>query len=63
MEVINDYLIPNGKMNIAKCSENMYDIVRKQFYADIYKLEKTPAQAAEAYQAVVQAELDAVFGY
>ena len=63
MEVINNYLIPNGKMNIAKCSENMYQLVRKQFYRDIYTLEKTPAQAAEAYNGMVQAELDAVFGY
>ncbi len=46
LEIINDYLLPNGKMNIAKCSDNMYQIVRKEFYRDIYTLEKTAAQAA-----------------
>ncbi len=61
MEIFNDYLLPNGKMNIAKCSENMYQIVRKEFYRDIYTLEKTAAQAAEAYNDVVQAELDLIF--
>ncbi len=63
MEVINEYLVPNGKMNIAKCSENMYQITRKQFYSDIYTLEKTPSQAAEHYKPLVQAELDLIFGY
>ena len=63
MHVINTHLIPNGKMNIAKCSDNMYELVRYQFYADIYKLAKTPAEAAEYYQGLVQAELDTVFGY
>ncbi|MDD6262901.1 MAG: hypothetical protein PUA83_07460 [Clostridiales bacterium] len=63
MEVINNYLIPNGKMNIAKCSDQMYEITRKQFYRDIYTLEKTPAQAAEAYNGMVQAEINTVFGY
>ncbi len=63
MEVINNYLVPNGRMNIEKCSDNMYEITRYQFYADIYKLEKTPAQAIEAYLPLIQAELDLVFGY
>ena len=63
MNVINTHIIPNNKMNIAKCSDWMYELVRYQFYADIYKLAKTPAEAAEFYQDQVQAELDLVFGY
>ena len=61
IEMLFDYLLPYAKMNIAKCSDEMYEITRKGFYDQIYKGNMTPAQAAEAYQDVIQAELDKVF--
>ena len=60
-EMLFDYALPNAMMNIAKCSDEMYQITRKQFYTAIYQLDMTPAQAAEAYNDKIQAELDAVF--
>ncbi len=61
IEMLFDYLLPNALMNIAKCSDEMYQLTRKQFYDAIYKGNMTPAQAAEAYQGKIQAELDKVF--
>ena len=61
VEMLFDYAIPYAMMNIAKCSDEMYQITRKGFYKSIYELTLTPAAAAEAYQDKVQAELDAVF--
>ena len=61
MEMLFDYAVPHAMMNIAKCSDAMYQITRKGFYKSIYELTLTPAAAAEAYQDKVQAELDAVF--
>ena len=61
IEVIFDYALPNATMNIAKCSDEMHQIMRKQFYTAIYQLDMTLAQAAEAYNDKIQAELDAVF--
>lgn len=60
-KVLTEYLLPNGLMNIAKCSDNMYEITRKQFYQSVYEGTMTPAAAAETYQPLIQAELDAVF--
>ena len=48
-------------MNIAKCSEEMYQITRYQFYDAVYKGTLTPRAAAETYQSLMQAELDKVF--
>lgn len=61
IEMLFDYALPNAMMNIAKCSDDMYQITRKQFYAAIYELTLSPAAAAEAYQDKIQAELDNVF--
>ena len=61
MEMLFEYAVPNAKMNIAKCSDEMYEITRKGFYKAIYELTLTPAAAAEAYQDKVQVELDNVF--
>ena len=61
MEMLFDYAVPHAMMNIAKCSDEMYQITRKGFYKSIYELTLTPAAAAEAYQDKVQSELDAVF--
>ena len=61
MEMLFDYAVPHSMMNIAKCSDAMYQITRKGFYKSIYELTLTPAAAAEAYQDQVQAELDNVF--
>ena len=61
VEMLFDYAVPYAMMNIAKCSDEMYQITRKGFYKSIYELTLTPAAAAEAYQDKVQAELDAVF--
>ena len=61
MEMLFDYAVPHSMMNIAKCSDAMYQITRKGFYKAIYELTLTPAAAAEAYQDQVQAELDNVF--
>ena len=60
-EMLFDYAVPYAMMNIAKCSDNMYEITRKGFYKAIYELTLTPAAAAEAYQDQVQAELDSIF--
>ena len=61
VEMLFDIALPNAMMNIAKCSDNMYQITRKGFYKSIYELTLTPAAAAEAYQDQVQAELDSIF--
>ena len=61
VEMLFDIALPNAMMNIAKCSDEMYQITRKGFYKSIYELTLTPAAAAEAYQDKVQAELDSVF--
>ena len=61
VEMLFDIALPNAMMNIAKCSDNMYQITRKGFYKAIYELTLTPAAAAEAYQDQVQAELDSIF--
>ena len=61
MEMLFDYAVAHSMMNIAKCSDAMYQITRKGFYKSIYELTLTPAAAAEAYQDQVQAELDNVF--
>ncbi len=61
VEMIFDYALPNATMNIAKCSDEMNNIMRKGLYQSIYQLDMTPAQAAEAYNDKIQAELDAVF--
>ena len=61
MEMLFEYAAPNAMMNIAKCSDEMYQLTRKGFYKAIYELALTPAAAAEAYQDKVQAELDNVF--
>ena len=61
IEMIFDYAVPNGMLNVAKCSDEMYQLTRKGFYKAIYELALTPAAAAEAYQDQVQAELDNVF--
>ena len=61
MEMLFDYAVPHSMMNIAKCSDAMYQITRKGLYKSIYELTLTPAAAAEAYQDQVQAELDNVF--
>ena len=61
IEMIFDYAVPNGMLNVAKCSDEMYQLTRKGFYKAIYELALTPAAAAEAYQDKVQAELDNVF--
>ncbi len=60
-KVLTEYLLTNGLMNIAKCSDNMYEITRKQFYQSVYEGTMTPAAAAETYQPLIQAELDSVF--
>ena len=62
VEMLFEYALPNAMMNIAKCSKEMYQITRKKgFFSDIYELVRTPAQAAEAWQDIVQAELNNVF--
>ena len=62
IEMLFEYCLPNAMMNIAKCSDEMYQITRKQgFFSNIYEMVLTPAQAAETWQSVVQAELDKVF--
>ena len=61
IEMIFDYAVPNGMLNVAKCSDEMYQLTRKGFYKAIYELTLTPAAAAETYQDQVQAELDNVF--
>ena len=61
VEMIFDYALPNATMNIGKCSDEMHQILRKGFYTSIYELTYTPAAAAEAYNDLIQAELDAVF--
>jgi hypothetical protein len=61
MEMLFDYLLPNDLMNIAKCSYDMYQLTRYDMYDKIYKGLMTPAQAAESYEAAIQAELDKVF--
>jgi ABC-type glycerol-3-phosphate transport system substrate-binding protein len=61
MEMLFDYLLPNALMNIAKCSYDMYQLTRYDMYDKIYKGLMTPAQAAESYEAAIQAELDKVF--
>ena len=61
IEMLFDIALPNALMNIAKCSDEMYQITRKGFYKAIYELTLTPAAAAEAYQDQVQAELDSIF--
>ena len=60
-KVLTEYLLPNGLMNIAKCSMDMYEITRKNFYKSVYEGSMTPIEAAQTYQAQVQAELDKVF--
>lgn len=60
-KILTEYLIPNGLMNIAKCTRDMYEITRKQFYSDVYDGQKSPQQAAEFYAPIIQAELDKVF--
>ena len=61
VEMIFDYALPYATMNIAKCSDEMHQIMRKQFYTAIYQLDMTPSQAAESYNDKIQAELDATF--
>lgn len=61
IEMLFDYLLPYAKMNIAKCSDDMYQITRKEFYDSVYKGNMTPSQAAEAFEGKIQAELDKVF--
>ena len=62
LEMLFDYAASNAIMNIAKCSDEMYQITRKKgFFSNIYEMVLTPAQAAETWQSVVQAELDKVF--
>ena len=61
VEVMFEYLLPNAKANIAKCSDDMYQVTRFELYDKVYKGNLTPAAAAEAYQDVIQAELDKVF--
>ncbi|HHX71339.1 MAG TPA: extracellular solute-binding protein [Clostridiales bacterium] len=61
VEMLFDYLLPYAKMNIAKCSDDMYQITRKEFYDSVYKGNMTPSQAAEAFEGKIQAELDKVF--
>jgi ABC-type glycerol-3-phosphate transport system substrate-binding protein len=61
IEMLFDYLLPYAKMNIAKPSRDMYDLVRMDFYDAIYKGNVSPAAAAEMYEGPIQAELDNVF--
>ncbi len=61
IEMLFEYCLPNAMMNIAKCSEEMYQITRYQFYDAVYKGTLTPRAAAETYQSLMQAELDKVF--
>ena len=61
LEMMFDYAFPHAIMNIAKCSSQMHDLMRKKFYSDIYTGNMTIAQAAEAYGGLIQAELDKVF--
>ena len=61
IEMLFEYCLPNAMMNIAKCSEEMYQITRHQFYDAVYKGTLTPRAAAETYQSLMQAELDKVF--
>jgi len=61
-EMLLEHAVPNAIMNIAKCSDEMYQITRKRgFFSNIYELVLTPAAAAETWQDVIQAELDNVF--
>ena len=60
-EMLFEYCLPNSMMNIAKCSEEMYQITRYEFYDAVYKGTLTPRAAAETYQSLIQNELDNVF--
>jgi hypothetical protein len=60
-KILTEYLLPNGVLNIEKCSDNMYTITRSGLYKSVYEGSMTPAAAAETYQPQVQAELDKVF--
>ncbi len=62
VEMLFDITLPNAIMNIAKASDALYQITRKDgFFSNIYELVLTPAAAAETWQDVIQAELDNVF--
>ena len=62
IEMIFDIALKNGFLNIAKASDALYQITRKDgFFSNIYELVLTPAAAAETWQDVIQAELDNVF--
>jgi hypothetical protein len=62
IEMIFDVALKNGFLNIAKASDALYQITRKDgFFSNIYELVLTPAAAAETWQDVIQAELDNVF--
>ncbi|PWL49133.1 MAG: hypothetical protein DBY36_08175 [Clostridiales bacterium] len=61
VDVLFNYAFPNAFMNIAKCSSEMHEIMRKQLYSDIYTKNMSVAQAAETYTGKIQAELDGIF--
>ncbi len=62
IEMIFDIAMPNGFLNIAKASDDLYQITRQDgFFSNIYELVETPASAAEKWQDVIQAELDNIF--
>lgn len=60
-QVLTKYLLPYGMLNIAKCSDEMYEITRRNFYKSVYEGSMSPAQAAETFAPLIQAELDRVF--
>ena len=61
IEILFNYLLPNLKMIDARCSREMYTIVRDELIDEICRGNISPAAAAEKYQNRIQAELDNVF--
>ncbi len=61
IEMMYDYLLPNALLNVAKCSRDMHELVRNEYYDSVYKGNVTPAAAAEAFETLMQAELDNIF--
>ena len=60
-EMLFDYMLPNAVLNIANCGDAMYRLFRYQLCDGIYSGELYAVAAAEAFNAAIQTELDAVF--
>ena len=62
LEMMTEYIIPNFVLNVAKMSDDIWDLVDEGIISGVSYNGLTPQQAIEQYEDKINAALDAFFG-